>query len=279
MRWLFAALALAGCARVVPPEASPRAQRLALKAQGRAAFEAKQYAKCAESYAKAGDAYNAACCHALAGELDLAFAQLRLEAKRGVIPVATYEKDADLALAHADTRWGAVLREVEAGVAARKASLNAELQELYEADQADRRGTVDWAVVRPRDEAREKRVNELLAAGGAKVAADFFAAAMVFQHGGDAAHAARAHELALKAVALDPDFVGARWLAAAALDRKLMHEGQPQKYGTQFRKLDDGKWFLWQVDPAVTDAERAEWAVPPLSEAQARVDRMNAAPP
>src|SRR6202011_3631592 len=59
-----------------------------------------------------------------------------------------------------------------------------------------------------------------------------------------------------------------RWLAAAALDRLLVHEGQRQKYGTQYRTWG-GAQMLVEVNPSTTDEERAEWDVPPLAAAQA----------
>lgn len=52
-----------------------------------------------------------------------------------------------------------------------------------------------------------------------------------------------------------------------------MSQKQPQKYGTQYTKTD-GVWVLYEVDPATTDAERAEWRVPPLSAAKARAEAM-----
>ena len=87
--------------------------------------------------------------------------------------------------------------------------------------------------------------------------------------------AQRAHDLAVRAVELDPHHERAKWLAAAALDRKLMDEHKPQKYGTQFQ-MRGGVWVLWEVDPTVTDAERDAWNVPPLAAAKARAAAMNA---
>src|SRR3954452_1437676 len=86
----------------------------------------------------------------------------------------------------------------------------------------------------------------------------------------------QASEWATKAVELDPDYPGVRWLAAAAKDRYLMWSGKPQLYGTQFKKDKDGPWYLWQVDPTVTDEERAKWDVPPLARAKARAVALNA---
>jgi hypothetical protein len=90
---------------------------------------------------------------------------------------------------------------------------------------------------------------------------------MVFQHGTTVDDYWQAHELALKAAEMG--YRKARWLAAAAYDRWLMHQGQPQKYGTQYR-AEAGAWTLWKVDPSTTDEERARWDVPTLEEAKRR---------
>ena len=58
----------------------------------------------------------------------------------------------------------------------------------------------------------------------------------------------------------------ARRMAALAVDRYLVFSGKPQKYDTQYR-LDErtGNEVLLEIDPATTDAERAEWGVEPLA--------------
>lgn len=155
---------------------------------------------------------------------------------------------------------------------------NPDLAKLYEEDQADRAGTLkdtDWAAVEKRDTERRQRVLEIMEKDGARVAADYYNAAMVFQHSIQPEDHDRAHEWCLEALKLDPDLKGARWLAAASKDRALMWRGKPQLYGTQFKKVD-GKWILWEVDPSITDEERAKWGVPPLSVAKERVEKLNA---
>jgi hypothetical protein len=119
-------------------------------------------------------------------------------------------------------------------------------------------------------------VREILDQGGAKVADDYYHAAMVFQHGHDVADYQLAHQLALKAAELDPRNRSARWLAAATKDRELMQLGKPQRYGTQFQKSSSGPYELYQVDPTVTDEERARWEVPPLAEARKRAAQLSA---
>ena len=174
-----------------------------------------------------------------------------------------------------DPQWRVPL--VAAGTKVAQAGANQELAQIYRDDQGDRHGNtdeIDWSIVGQRDIARRKRVRAILAANGAKVAADYYHAAMVFQHGSEPDDYQMAHELAVKAAELDPNDKTAKWLAAAAKDRLLMTSDQPQMYGTQFTMMD-GRWQLYRVDPNVTDAERAKWNVPPLAEAKQRVEEMN----
>jgi hypothetical protein len=50
---------------------------------------------------------------------------------------------------------------------------------------------------------------------------------------------------------------------------------RPQRYGTQYRRLD-GRWHLWPVRRSTSDAERRAWSVPTLSEAKSVAERWNA---
>lgn len=258
-----------------PPDAAERQRR---QAEGLAAYERKDWLACARLFEQAEDWYSAACCRALGGESDKAFALLAEAIEHGFRDAAHLDRDPDLAPLRGDARWQGVRDAVAAKLAAYRASINGELLALYEADQGDRSGgpdKIDWKIVGPRDEARRKRVDEIVAAGGAKAADDYYHAAMVFQHGAGVEEIRRARELALKAVEIEPKHRRARWLAAAAEDRVLMFEQKPQKWGTQYTKRD-GVWILWDVDPAITDAQRAEWDVPPLAAAKARAAQMNA---
>lgn len=155
-----------------------------------------------------------------------------------------------------------------------------ELADLLLADQADRTpgpNGIDWKVVWPRDLARQARVKELLKDGEVRTADDYYAAAMVFQHGEGADEIRLAHALAFTAWQMKPDHALARWLVAASWDRLMMRLKRPQWYGTQFSKPQpDQPWVLYDIDETVvSDAERAQMGVPTLAESKARVAELN----
>ncbi len=146
--------------------------------------------------------------------------------------------------------------------------MNAELRELYQADRDERiaqprHGTPAYRAMRLRDAQRRQRARAILDAHGATSADDYYHAALLFQHGDAPDEAWQAHLLAVRAAELGSP--SARWLAAAAYDRWLMYQGKPQKYGTQYTS-DGVRQRLWDVEASTTDAERAEWDVPPLAE-------------
>ncbi len=111
---------------------------------------------------------------------------------------------------------------------------NAEMKALFDADQADRQSgqNINWAVVGRRDEERRARTLELMNAGRLRSGDDFWHAAFIFQHGGQADFYLLAHTLAVIAAARGRS--DATWIAAATLDRYLQSIDQKQIYGTQF---------------------------------------------
>jgi hypothetical protein len=269
---------------LAPLRADPRWPALlaALEANaGKACPKLAEAAATAPEKQRFGLRLRAASCYVSGGAADPAFAELRAaitasgpEARDLLfLPLAR-----PLWPLRADPRWPAIVDLVVARAAALW-RLEPQLLAIYLEDQAARIGprpTFDEAS----DARRRRRVEAILAAGGARTADDHYHAAMVFQHGGDVAAYRRAHELCLKAVELDPEHRQARWLAAASLDRELMHLGRPQKYGTQYRQRAGGPFELYQVDPTTTDEERARWNVPPLAEARRRAAEMGKlAPP
>jgi hypothetical protein len=148
---------------------------------------------------------------------------------------------------------------------------SAALVRLMAEDQTENRavlaGEPAYVALRDRDRARREAVMALLTLGWPEDADALYAAAWVLNHGDLSEEAALGSRLAARAAELGRP--GARWLAAAALDRSLMYAERPQKFGTNI--VPDGVgWRLWDVDPATTDAERIANDVPPLAEMQAR---------
>lgn len=283
-----AALALAG-ATVEAAAAPPTYDNLFQQAS--AAYGGSDPARCVELFKTAANAavrdgqaarsyFAAAACATAGGDKDAAFALLGRAAEKGYRDVDRATGNPKLEPLRQDPRWKGFLDGVKARDAARQAKDNAELTRICDEDQKDRQaedpGKVDWSVVAKRDAERLKRTKEIAAQGGLKVADDYFRAALVLQHSPETADYEQAHLWCLKAVELDPDLPDARWLAAATEDRYRMSQGKPQLYGTQFKKdKEDGPWYLWQVDPSITDDERAKWDVPPLASAKAHVEELN----
>lgn len=157
---------------------------------------------------------------------------------------------------------------------------NEELKEIYNADQADRSSmNADWSVVAANDSKRRTRVLEMLDSNLVVTSNDYANAAMVFQHGDDSTAYRMVITLMEKAIELDPN--RSKWLLAAGIDRELMSRDKPQIYGTQFRKYtqDDGTWgdwVLYEMDTTViSDEERMEYGVPPLSQLKVQMKQMN----
>ena len=155
--------------------------------------------------------------------------------------------------------------------------MNKELQTLFEQDRAGREGFArfDQDQRQPmllRDRARRQRVETLLASKPLLDAEDYFHAAMIFLHGETPEHFLQAHTLAYKGA--KQGYSACFSLMAAAYDRTLMFQGHPQKYGTQYI-IQHGHWVLYEVDPTTTDAQRAQWNVPPLAQSLQRAEEMN----
>ncbi|HEY4563337.1 MAG TPA: hypothetical protein VIJ36_10180 [Thermoanaerobaculia bacterium] len=279
---LALALATAGAAFAqTPPDFR------ALFQKGAEAYGQKDWPHCAERFSAAAQAatgdrsaarayFAAAACLTTGGNPEAAFASLDKAAARGYRDLERADGNPDIEPLRKDPRWKAFHDGVKTRSDAHEATLNPELAHLTAEDQKDREAgdKIDWTVVAKRDAERLKRAREIAAAGGLHQADDYFNAALILQHSDKTEDYAQAHQWCLKAVELDPESSDARWLAAATQDRWLMNQGKPQLYGTQFKKVN-GRWILWEVDPSVTDEERARWEVPTLAQARQRAETMN----
>lgn len=148
-------------------------------------------------------------------------------------------------------------------------SPSAELERLAEEQINDLDSEGEERIIRGR--LRRERVVALYAQGKIETAADHYHAALIMLYGEDVAHYDLARPFARRAAALGE--TRAWSVLAAAWDRALLARGQPQRFGTQFIR-EDGRWSLGQVDPSVTDAERAMYGVPPLWVQQQSVEQL-----
>ena len=152
-----------------------------------------------------------------------------------------------------------------------------ELRAAFEADQASRRGATE-----PQDPcgdaARRLRVLELLGEGLITTPESKYYAALVLQHtptfesvSVSAENYLIAHFLAKSAA--ESGYRPARSLAAVTIDKYLVSQGQPQKYGTHFTLNPETRYLEFApVNPETTDEERREWGVPPISETMRRFE-------
>jgi len=223
--------------------------------------------------------YNGACAAAVTGRLDEAFVWLTRSADAGWRDAEHLKVDTDLDSLRDDPRFVQFVKQVEVNAANYDNKNNSELRALVEMDQAARHDIPDmqespeefkafWERTSADDAERRARVAEIITVGGATTGEDYFAAALVYQHGDELDDYAKAREYATKAVELGNE--DGRWLAAAAWDRWLVNAGYPQRFGTQYLCDPDCKLEEW--NESTTDEERARWNVPPIEVAKHRMD-------
>lgn len=155
------------------------------------------------------------------------------------------------------------------------------LLELFEEDQRARAdhpvyGTDEYWSMRAADARRRAEARRLIEPEEELSAEELYCAAMLFQHSDTLDDIHVAHRLARRSA--ECGYRPARWLAAASLDRWLMYQGLPQKYGTNI--VPDGRrQRVWDVDPRTGDDERAMWDVPALAEMERRAAEITRAEP
>ena len=148
---------------------------------------------------------------------------------------------------------------------------NPELMRLAAQDQQDRAEREgEWD-----DNARRRRVLELIATDAVVTPRDKLNAALILQHTPGAVcdgklvssnpeHYLLAHHYAK--AAFDAGLTDAGVLVAVTIDRYLSFTEGRQRYGTsQLLDLSTGQMYLPTIDRTVTDAERAKYGVAPLA--------------
>src|ERR1035437_1544834 len=131
-------------------------------------------------------------------------------------------------------------------------AVNLELQKLYEEDKKERTDlSIEEKVLAEHTKARIKKAKELMQSIDQNEIWNLHYLAYLFQHGINTDDYKVAHEFAKKAVALGS--TATRWLFAATLDRLLVSQGKPQKFGTQFKKNTNSEWEMLPLDGTISD--------------------------
>lgn len=247
----------------VPVEAAPVKVAPVSEADALAAYEAKQWPRCAELYAARMDqttgkeqelaAYNGACCYARDGKADRAFALLDRAAASGMKGALHMKADEDLESLRGDARWAPLVAKLEANVAAWEArlgdpALRRELLSLMAEDQKTRMSIINKSTTdKPTQEQMDAlsaidrkttaRMKEIIAAKGwpgkQLVGDDGANAAWLLVQHADADVAFQKECLALLEKAVAAGDVEPR-NHAYLYDRVAVAEKRPQRYGTQF---------------------------------------------
>ena len=132
----------------------------------------------------------------------------------------------------------------------------------------------------PGDKVRLNKVEDILKRSKNLSSEEYFAAAMIMQHGSEPSHYKRAMELSQKSASLDPDNTKANWLSCAAEDRYLLKIGKPQVWGTQLKRKMNAAgtyevYYLENFDKnARPDEQIKRCGIPVLSEIESRLERM-----
>lgn len=147
-------------------------------------------------------------------------------------------------------------------------AINLELEKMYHEDKKERENISDdpefLKLLDEHDTKRITRLREMLPTLDTNEIWNCHYAALIFQHGTTPEDYKQAHEFAKKAVDMGSNVT--KWLYAATLDRYLVSIGKKQKFGTQFIEKN-GQWERCPVDGTISDKQREEYYVPPLSQA------------
>lgn len=257
-----------------------------------AAYDSKDFATCAliltelaSDPATAGNqtnAYNAACCQALAGKPENAVALLDRASTSHLLSLKSVEADADLTSLRALPEWKALRERIIAREDARLAGLNRPLRDellaRMEKDQDIRQRAMAAGNPLPKpliDELRRidhdntEWMKSVLAKHGwpgkSMVGVDGAKAAWLFVQHADMDKPFQKGAIKSLEAAVARDEAEGKELAYL-VDRILTGEGKPQRYGTQFHEVD-GKLVPQPIeDPEHVDRLRASVGLTPLAD-------------
>jgi hypothetical protein len=130
----------------------------------------------------------------------------------------------------------------------RQSEASTELQKIAAEDQADRTNNNLKPGAAERDRERRTRVGALFGEGCLRTAADFAAAALVYQHGDVPEHFLQTYIWAKRSVELGDK--SQQRLMAKGIDRYLVNTGRKQLFASQaLKRFDDNCWCLYAVEP------------------------------
>jgi hypothetical protein len=227
-----------------------------------AAYDAKDWKTCAVLNGERADrpvpvsgaAYDAACCLALSGDRNGAFARL-LKTPTDTLPeVAQFVEDSDLTSLHGDPRWQSLLDRLKRDQAEREAryeqALRKQLAERVAKDQELRQRSIDLkdgkadvnAQIMKTDKDNTAWLKGIVQARGwptiSKVGRDGAQNAWLLAQHADLDPAFQEHVLTLMQVAVAKREASGSNLAYLT-DRVRTAQGKPQVYGTQFQQAGD----------------------------------------
>lgn len=142
----------------------------------------------------------------------------------------------------------------------RQANESAELQKIVADDQADRKNFLNLSqeemmAVAQRDVERRQRVGQIFGEGCFKTAADYAAAALVFQHGDSPDHYLQSFMWSKRSIELGDE--SQKSLMALSLDRYLVNTGHKQLFASQANATNIGDtescYCLQQVEHSFSD--------------------------
>jgi len=256
-------------------------------AHARNAHQTKDFASCATGYSDVAIAlpgapsplYRAACCHAMIGHIDLAFEFLNKALDADWHDVDELKGEEDLEALRCDPRWTTVLKRSEEAAVRFQKSCNAEnlRGELLNRMKEDQRVRLDppklwefgkladWRRIDSENTSFMKAVIDKCGWPEKSLVGEVgsLAAFVLVQHAENVPFQTKCLSLLTDAV----DRGEARPQDRAyLLDRVLVREGKPQRYGTQFQGtgLDLKPYPI--DDEANVDARRREIGLPPMAE-------------
>jgi hypothetical protein len=149
-----------------------------------------------------------------------------------------------------------------------------EVKRLYEEGEAERDSRTDSATsVLERDEARVKAVRKLDKKGRLCTIDDKWHAAWILTQADDIDTLERAYALAQET--MEARHANGAWLVAFTFDLKRTSEGYRQSYGTQTRVNERNQRCLIEVEPDVTDQDRADYGTKPIADVYREVLDLN----